>query len=131
MLLATERTAGARVEQTRIAFVDLPRMLREILKDALAAHSDFSVVAEFSSDVSLTIAATRSSADVLIAGMSDAGDEDLDEVVTAYPRIKVLAIETTGRWMFLYELRPRRITLGEASPEQLVEIIRGSLDGVT
>jgi DNA-binding NarL/FixJ family response regulator len=118
------------VKQTRIAFVDLPRMLREILKNALLAHPDFSIVAEFTSDVSLTSAATRSSADLLIAGMSDASDEDLDEVVNAYPRIKVLAIEAGGRWMFLYELHPRRITLGEVSPKQFVDIIRDSLDGV-
>lgn len=119
------------MEQTRIAFVDLPRMLREILKNVLGAQPDLRVVAEFPSDVSLKAAASRSSADVLIAGMSDAGDEDLDEVVTAHPRIKVLAIESGGRWMFLYELRPRRVTLGEVSPERFVDLIRGSLGGVS
>ncbi len=113
------------MELTRIAFVDLPRMLREILKSALVAHPEMSVVAEFPSDVSLSVAAVRSNADVLVAGLADASDEHLDEVVTAHPRIKVLAIEAAGRWMFLYELRPRRVTVGEVSPEQFVDLVKG------
>jgi hypothetical protein len=114
---------------TRIAFVDLPQMLRDILKGVLGAYPDFHVVAEFPGRVSLTTAAARSRADVLIAGISDASDADLEEVVTTYPRIKVLGIEPGGRWMFLYELLPRRITIGEVSPERFVNLIRGSLDG--
>jgi DNA-binding NarL/FixJ family response regulator len=132
MLLAKDRDVrGTRVEPTRIAFIDLPQMLREILKNVLGAQPDLRVVAEFPSDVSLTAAATRSSADVLIAGLSEAGDEDLDQVVTTYPRIKVLAIEAGGRSMFLYELRPRRVTVGEVSPERFVDLIRGFPDGVS
>jgi hypothetical protein len=53
----------------------------------------------------------------------------MDEVMTAYPKIKVLAIETGGRWMFLHELRPRRIALGEVSPERVVDLIKRSLGG--
>jgi hypothetical protein len=129
MLQASTLSRGRELEQTRIAFVDVPRILREILTNVLVAHPEFSVVAEFPGDVSLKAAARQSSADVLIAGVTDAGDEDLDEVMTAHPRIKVLAIETSGRWMFLHELRPRRVTLGEVSPECMVDLIKRSLGG--
>lgn len=119
------------MKSARIAFVDLPRMLREILKNVLDAQPDFSVVAEYPSGIPLITAARESIADVLIAGMQDASNENLDEVVTAYPKIKVMAIEASGRWMFIYELCPRRITLGEVSPAELVDVIRGSLDGAS
>ena len=119
------------MKPTRIAFVDLPRMLREILKNVLDTQPDFSVVAEYPSGVPLIAAARGSVADVLIAGMHEASNENLDEVVTAYPKIKVMVIEASGRWMFLYELCPRRITLGEISPGGLIDVIRGSLDGAS
>jgi DNA-binding NarL/FixJ family response regulator len=116
------------MEPTRIAFVDLPRMLRDILTHALTADPVFTIVAAYPAGTGLVAAAARSKADVLITALPDAGEDSLDAVVTHYPKVKVLAVESRGDWMFLYELRPQRTVLGEVTPDRVVQLIKGSVE---
>jgi len=49
-----------------------------------------------------------------------------EELVTSHPQIKVLAVAGDGRGAFLYELRPQTSSLGEVSPQGLVDAIRAA-----
>ncbi len=101
----------------------MPRILREIIEQAVADEPDMEIVE--AGDVPLGQAVESSMADFVIAG----ADYDFGEVARALdvrPRLRVLAVSGDGREAFLYELRPTRTPLGEVSPRRIVDAIRGA-----
>lgn len=102
----------------------MPRILREIIEQAVADEPDMEIV-EAETGVPLREAVESSKADFVIAG----ADYDFGEVARALderPRLRVLAVAGDGREAFLYELRPTRTPLGEVSPRTIVDAIRGA-----
>jgi hypothetical protein len=49
------------------------------------------------------------------------------ELMAANPRVKVLAVAGDGRRVFLHELRPQTVALGEVSPAGLIDAIRAAM----
>jgi hypothetical protein len=49
---------------------------------------------------------------------------DLEALLTRAPGTRVLTVQASGERAFLYELRPQRVGLGEASADRLLEAIR-------
>ena len=88
------------MEPIRIVLADMPRMLRETLEE----HD----------------------ADFVITGADVLRPDDVDALLEARPRMKVLAVVGDGRDAFLYELRPQKVPLGEVSPHTLLEAIRAA-----
>jgi hypothetical protein len=116
------------VEPIRIAFVGLPRMMGEIIRDALADQTDLRVVAEYESAADLRAGANEI-VDTLIAEKSTLTGDELRRTFAEYPAVKVLVIEDDGTGAYFYELHPRRTPLGELSPARLVAILRESSRG--
>lgn len=110
------------VSQPRIAFVDVPQMMLEILGDALRAAS-IPIVGEFRAGVSLVAAADRRNANVIVTSADRAPEAAVEDVLSAHPSARVLVFEGDGSQTVLYELRPRRVVLGELSPKALVRVI--------
>jgi hypothetical protein len=102
----------------RVAVVDLPQMLSEIVKDIL----------EQAPAVAVLEAPDWEEADVVILA---AENEELPATgrsqLARHPEAKVLTIDRHGRDAYLYELRPHRTPLGEVSADTLLAAI-GALE---
>ncbi len=118
------RTIGDVLPKTCIAFIDMPRMLREIVDEALSKRRDVRLVDE-SSDGSLVAAVDRSGAGFLIVSSESVGPADVCRLLEERPKVKVFAIADGGRDGCLYELRPNLLLVGELSPETLVQTVLG------
>ena len=124
---APDSSAALRAKPIRVLIIDLPRMLREIVRGTIASEPDIVLVGELPMDTSIAEGARAADPAVVILG-SEHPDvlPDCPEVLARNARLAVLAVGADGRESFLYELRPRRVPLGEVSPRRLVEVIRSS-----
>jgi hypothetical protein len=99
----------------RVAVVDLPQMLSEIVKDILNQAPDVAIVdPDGPEEVDVAIVAAR-------------GDElppTGHVMLLRRPTVKVLTISGEGRHAHLYELLPHRTPLGEVSAETLLAAVR-------
>ena len=109
----------------RIVFAELPRILRDILRQSLLTEPDLALVGEAADLEELQRIVERGEVDVVVLGLSDsdlpASHYKLFDVGT---RMRILAIADHGRLASLYELRPHRVRLGEGSPKDLLQVIR-------
>jgi DNA-binding NarL/FixJ family response regulator len=110
------------LERTRILLAEMPRLLADIVGQALREQPDMEVVVCDGRVGSLMELADRSRPDVVVIGADD--PRIAGELVTSMPRLKVLAVTGGDSEAYLYELRPHRIQLGEVTPRTLVEEIR-------
>ncbi len=113
------------LEPSRIVLVDLPRILRDIIGDAVDEEPDMEVVGQLPADASLRRVVEQQEADFVIAG-TEYGFDEISEVLVQHPRLQVLEVAGDGRESFLYHLRPARTPLGELSPRTIVDAIRGA-----
>ena len=113
------------MERIRILISDVPGMLRDIIEEILAAQSDMTVVGAGSDGVGVVEAVERTRADLLIRGDGH-DDPEVEAVLEARPRLKVLSVEGDGRHSYLSELRPQVSPLGELSPQTLLDSIRAA-----
>jgi hypothetical protein len=113
------------VAPTRIAFIDMPRMLREILDDALTSRDDVSLVDEARNGGGLVEAVDRSGATFLIVSSESVGPVEVCKLLSERPRVKVFAVADGGLDGCLYELRPNLVAVDELSARGLVQTILG------
>jgi hypothetical protein len=114
------------VQNDCVAFIDMPRMLREIVDEALS-HSDVRLVDE-QSDGSLVAAVDRSGARFVIVSSEAVSPIEVCRLLEERPRVKVFAIADGGRDGCLYELRPNLVLVGELSPASVVQTVLGGRD---
>jgi hypothetical protein len=113
------------VSRIRIAVLDLPPKLREIIEDAVAEERDMELV---TTELQTAADLMRLNIDVAIVGTRDPDDTaQATNLLFTAPRVRVLMIATSGRMAALYELHPRRLRLGEASAPELMRAIRAGV----
>jgi DNA-binding NarL/FixJ family response regulator len=112
-----------RLLRTRIAFVDLPRILREIIDDALSKRRDVHLVDETRDGGGLVGAVDRSDAALVIVSSETVGPAEVCRLLADRPRVKVFAIADGGRDGCLYEQRPNLVLVDELSPSNLVQTV--------
>jgi len=110
---------------TRIAFIDMPRMLREILDRALSKRRDVRLFHETRNGNGLVGAVDRSDAGFVIVSAESVGPAEVCRLLEERPRVKVFAIADGGRDGCLYEMRPNLVLVGELSPTSLVQTVLG------
>jgi DNA-binding NarL/FixJ family response regulator len=108
---------------TCIAFVDMPRMLREIVDEALSKRRDVRLVDETRNGEGLVGAVDRSGAAFVIVSAENIGPAEVCRLLEERPRVKVFAIADGGRDGCLYELRPNLVLVGDLSPKSLVQTV--------
>lgn len=116
----------SRLVPTRIAFVDMPRMLREIVDEAFSKRRDVHMIDETRDSGGLVGAVDRSDASLVIVSSESVGPAEVCRLLTDRPRVRVFAIADGGRDGCLYEQRPNLLLVDELSPANLVETV---LDG--
>jgi DNA-binding NarL/FixJ family response regulator len=110
---------------TRIVLVNMPRMLREIIRSTLASDPACDIVGEYDEHVALEVALDRSRADVVIVSTQVFGPREIHARLLAEASpLKVLAVRPDASQAFLHELHPREGALGELSPERLTAAVR-------
>lgn len=114
------------VENIRVVLVDMPRLLREIVSQ-LAAPG-LRVVQAYDEPVELVGVVERERAEVVITGAEAYEQRELDRLLAVRPGVKVLGIAADGRSSTLYELVPRRRSLGELSADRLYAAIRRAVE---
>lgn len=112
-----------RLESTRIVLIDLPPLLREIVRDALSREPDLDVVAEHPGDVDVRAAVAEADADFVIVGPQPSVSP-VASVIAGQRRLRALELRAEGGEGVLYELRPHRVPLGEMSSAALLRTIR-------
>lgn len=112
------------MEGIRIVVIDMPRMLREIVKYAVASDDEVELVREYTERTDLAAAVERDRPHFVIVGSEAFGSEQVAAALSASPRLTVLALTADGRKLHLHELTPTRLEFGEISPGRLLEVIR-------
>jgi chemotaxis response regulator CheB len=107
---------------TRILLVGLPRLLEEIVSDALAQAPDMSLAGTLEDAQELIAQAATTPADVVVLGTDD--PQLIASALMQQPHLKVLAVTEDARSSSLYVLRPERTRIGDLSAASLVTAIR-------
>ena len=111
------------IGQTCIAFVDMPRLLREIVDEALSRRRDVKVVDETKNGDGLVGAVDRSGAACVIVSAESISATEVCRLLEERPRVTVFAIADGGRDGCLYELRPNLVLVGDLSPRTVAQTV--------
>lgn len=114
------------MENIRVVLIDMPRLLRDIVSQL--AGPGLRVVRAYDAPVELVGAVDRDRADVVITGAEAHEQRELDRLLAERPQVKVLGIAADGRSSSLYELVPRRRSLGELSSGRLNDAIQRAVE---
>lgn len=108
--------------EIRLAFIDVPRLLRDLITRLLEHRTGVEVVEHELDrrDVTGAIAAAR--VDVLVTSPEWGDPVAIERLLDAVPRLKTLVVLDGGRRLAFYELRPHR-EIGSLSPGSLVAAI--------
>ena len=113
----------------RVLLIDMPQMLREIIRRSLARDGRFEIVGEYTEHVSIDVAVDRSRADFVIVGTDVFESRSVRRrVLEEGPQVRVLAVRPDGGQTTLHQLRPEEVDLGELSPERLVAVMTDPAD---
>lgn len=118
------------MERIQILLVDMPRIVEEMIEQAVVAQPDMHVVGAVRDPESLVRAARETRPDFVIFGLPLDGEsgfpEACSELLEEQPRAKALGVAVEASNAYLYELRPERTPLGEVGPEEIVTAIRSA-----
>jgi hypothetical protein len=113
---------------SRVLLLHMPGILSDLVRGIVSDHEDIEVVASLSDPALLESVAGANDIGVVITvcNSEERHLAPLDEFLAGRPHRRVLAIEDDARTAYLYELRPRRTSIGPLSPEALIDFVRGS-----
>ncbi len=106
--------------------IELPRVMRDIIRDLLTGQPDIELVGETSADVDLSELVHATRADVVVMGLDRAETGTGERLAELYPGLRFLGVVGDGRDAVMYELRPHCHSLGEVSPNTLLTAMRGA-----
>ena len=109
----------------RVLIRAAPTMLRDILEQAISSQPDMVVVLEPAMPDPQP--ADAAPPHVVVVNVSDSDPaEGARELLSRWPDSHALMIAEHGHQVLKYDLQPRRVDLGDMSPEQLVQAIRAA-----
>ncbi len=115
-------------QKIRVVLAEMPPLLRDIVRDAVASHADIEIVGDLDGRNGPLRAVEG--VDVVIVGARQPDDSALaGEVFRTSPCTRVLIIATSGRSAIMWQLRPHKAPLGEVSAASLLAAIRADVDG--
>src|SRR5262249_40149667 len=116
------------LEPIRILLADLPPLLREKLKQAIANQPDMQVVGDVTSSFELLLATGETQADVVIIGLEESKLPGVcSHLLSEYPDVKIRGVDAGTSTAFLYEVRTRLVRLVEVSAEVFISAVRAAV----
>jgi DNA-binding NarL/FixJ family response regulator len=113
------------VAPIRVLLVDMPRLLRDLVSEAIDAAPGMEVVGAITDAGDLAAVVADTDADVVVF---TSADEELPvafrRALDAHARLRLLALDPDGRDMRAFALALRERRLGPGSPEAVVAAIR-------
>jgi DNA-binding NarL/FixJ family response regulator len=112
--------------------IDLPRLLREMIMQAIEREPDMCVVGEMERPDGIGAAVGDSDPDFAIVGLEhDDLPRACSEFLDRRAHVRLLGIEAVDGQAYLYELRPDRVQIGTGSvtPTEVVKAIRVAIKG--
>jgi DNA-binding NarL/FixJ family response regulator len=108
----------------RVLLIDMPQMLRQIIRQTLAGDPRFELVGEYAEHVAIDVAVNRSRADYVVMDPNVFDSRAVRRrLLDEGPQVRVLTVSTHGGQTTLYELRAQEVALGELSPERLASVM--------
>jgi hypothetical protein len=114
----------ATLNRVRILVGDMPRMLREIVEDAVGLQADMELVDQIDGDDLSTAIRVRQAA-VAIVAEAVADGPGHEQLLVDNPQLKLFVL--TGDGMEAHLLEFRHIPVSEVSPQGLVNAIRAAV----
>jgi len=103
-------------------------MLRDILCNAMTDEADLAVAGLLAEGEALLAGIERTRPDVVVLGVGEHHThEEVTALLWACPRIKVVTVSANGRQAMIHGLRPHVDQLGEASPQDLLSVVRAAI----
>jgi hypothetical protein len=104
-------------------------MMRDILSAAASDREDLEVLSATMPARGWVDAALLSGADAVVLGLAEGADLPTwgHALLGRRPAIKLFGVAGSGRQVFMYELRPQRVAVGEVSPDELFAAMRTAL----
>jgi hypothetical protein len=112
------------VEKRRVLLLDVPQMLGEFVRNAVARDESFEVVGDVSEAEAPAAVARERPHFVIVGGNEPSPPPSCRAGFDAQPHLVVLALTGSGRDGTLWELTPTHMTLVDLSEEELLEKIR-------
>jgi DNA-binding NarL/FixJ family response regulator len=107
-------------EPVRVLLLELPQLLRDILEHALQAHGGCELLGDTRRAFAMAFE-PATAPDVVILGLTAAEDFSIVPALFArWPQAQVMTVTQAGNDAAVYELRPRRRSLGQMSPHEIV-----------
>jgi hypothetical protein len=116
----------AAVVKIRILLVGMPRMLNAIIRNAIAAEADMTIVEHIAADTDLGSFTRRRRIDVVLFSAGDCvfTDASIDRLLRANPRLGLLAVHGVQDRGVLHHLVPACKEVCPLSRSSLTEAIR-------
>jgi len=112
------------VQDIRVVVGKMPRLLGEIILNALTGEKAVRVVGVAEEVDPLVELCGRVQPDVVVLGLLDAHAEGISHrLLSSAPWVKVVALASNGSTTLLFELRPQKVEIGELSPSELGHVV--------
>ena len=112
---------------TRIVLGAMPALLRDIVRETLASHSDLEILAEVAERREVLAAAERTRADIAIVGVTQSDRRSVvRELLAEHRRLRIIALTSDGRFGYVYHHDLHETAIAEISPRSLIAAIRGA-----
>ena len=103
-------------------------MLRDVVKQLILEQPDMEVVGELGNGVELLLVTDQTQPDVIILGVEDSELPGIcSHLLDEFPYVKLLAVTADAQHLSVYDLRPYKTLIGDASPRGLLDAIRISV----
>lgn len=113
------------MDETRIITVGISRLLADLLETAMDDHADMKLVATIAEEELAAATVKRHRADVVIFNLAaERFKEICSPLLRAFPDLVAISITDRDRTLLRCELRPQVLEDGEASTDNLIEMIR-------
>src|SRR5262245_44486013 len=121
-----DNAARCRMARIKVVIHEVPRLLRDILRQAIAGAADMELLANRAA--THNVWSDEDSQLVIITGATEReADRGAHDLLARFPRSHVLTIIASGDRVVMHELQPRSTELGALSPTELVGAIRAAV----
>jgi hypothetical protein len=111
------------LEPIRVIFIDMPTLVRQMLSEAVSADPRLVIEDCVADPNGAADVLAHAGGGVVLVGDSRIGERTIEDLLRRAPDTALLAVHASGDGLDLYMLKPRRVSLGEASPQRVVDVI--------
>jgi DNA-binding NarL/FixJ family response regulator len=115
------------VPNIRVLIHEIPKMVTEILEEAITSQADMEVITGPPFGDRLPLVHSGPPDVVIVGGNDPQPAAPARALLTRWPSACVLVITARGHQVVMYQLLPRRTELGEMSPDELIRAIRSAV----